>query len=424
MSPHRGGRGSATVGDGADPALERLRLMTAGARLYHISGLTQREIAARLAISQAKVSRLLAEAERDGIVTRSVVSSVDVEVALELTLEASYPVAEVVLAPSPGPREDLHERIGRELARYLRHAPLDAEVVGCTSWSRAFRHCAAAIDPRGASKATTVVELLGDLGAPEVQHRATSATQRFAAALGAEPVFLRTPGLAADWQAALAGSSAHVQRALALLDRLDVAFIGVGPLLPPAPLRPGPNFFTAADADAVAGRGAVGQVMLRFIDPEGVPVAPPPGRWVVGASLAQLSRVPLTIAAAGGPEAVHALAAALTGGWIDVLVTDVATARALVDLPAAVARRNAGGLRSPDSAVRIRTRISNIYADSGGEAAPPGSAGPQGSLKGSSAPGPSVARDLHDQPAQPDPHDARDDQPPSARRSAADRTAS
>ena len=52
--------------------VDELRLMTRVARLYHDEGARQPEIAARLRLSQPKVSRLLKQAQAEGIVRISV----------------------------------------------------------------------------------------------------------------------------------------------------------------------------------------------------------------------------------------------------------------------------------------------------------------------------------------------------------------
>src|SRR3954447_19721686 len=52
---------------------EHLRLMTKVARLYHERGVNQPEIARRLHVSQARVSRLLKRPEAGGIVRPTVV---------------------------------------------------------------------------------------------------------------------------------------------------------------------------------------------------------------------------------------------------------------------------------------------------------------------------------------------------------------
>jgi DNA-binding Lrp family transcriptional regulator len=78
-------------------AEEQLRLMVKVARLYHEHGIRQPEIARRLHVSQARVSRLLKQAELDGIVRTTVVVPAGVQTALEEGLEERYVLREAVV---------------------------------------------------------------------------------------------------------------------------------------------------------------------------------------------------------------------------------------------------------------------------------------------------------------------------------------
>src|SRR6478735_10558913 len=78
-------------------AEEQLRLMTKVARLYHEHGVRQPEIARRLHVSQARVSRLLKQAEQEGIVRTTVVVPEGVLTAVEDELEAVYGLREAVV---------------------------------------------------------------------------------------------------------------------------------------------------------------------------------------------------------------------------------------------------------------------------------------------------------------------------------------
>ena len=69
--------------------IDELRLMTRVARLYHESGVKQPEIAARLRLSQPKVSRLLRQAQEEGIVRISVRAPTGTHPDLEVALEDS-----------------------------------------------------------------------------------------------------------------------------------------------------------------------------------------------------------------------------------------------------------------------------------------------------------------------------------------------
>ena len=71
-----------------------------------------------------------------------------------------------------------------------------ANSVGFTSWSRSLRAAVSDLLPIPDSTVTTVVELLGDVGEPALQHQAAQSTLTLANLLDAEPKFLRVPGVA------------------------------------------------------------------------------------------------------------------------------------------------------------------------------------------------------------------------------------
>jgi hypothetical protein len=76
---------------------EQLRLMIKVARLYHERNVLQPEIARRLHISQARVSRLLKQAQAEGIVRTTVVVPDGVRTGMEETLEEAYGLREAVV---------------------------------------------------------------------------------------------------------------------------------------------------------------------------------------------------------------------------------------------------------------------------------------------------------------------------------------
>jgi DNA-binding transcriptional regulator LsrR (DeoR family) len=80
----------------------------------------------------------------------------------------------------------------------------------------------------------------------------------------------------------------------------------------------------------VREQGAVGQLHQRFIDATGAAVATPLDALVMGITLAQLRNARRRIAVAGGSDKHAAIAAALRGGWVDMLVTDINTAHFLL----------------------------------------------------------------------------------------------
>ncbi|MEZ5226308.1 MAG: sugar-binding domain-containing protein [Acidimicrobiales bacterium] len=71
-------------------------------------------------------------------------------------------------------------------------------------------------------------------------------------------------------------------------------------------------------------------VCLRFFDADGVAVDSELDDRVVGIGIDALRRVDRKIGIAGGERKIEAIRAAAAGGWIDVLITDLPPATALV----------------------------------------------------------------------------------------------
>ena len=316
---------------------DRMRLVAKVARLYHVRGLRQVEIAGRLHLSQPRVSRLLSEAEDLGIVRRVVTVSADLHRELEQGLRGAYGLVAVRVVDSTAEDDDeLATDLGLAAAPVLEAVLPGVRTVGFTPWSRSLRRMVEAMAPlpAGAGPGGYVVEMLGALGAPTLQQDVAHLTERLATLTGAQPAFLRVPGVVASpaLREALLRQDPHVQEALARLDALDLALVSIGPCAVTGPLRPGDNYFTAEQFDAAGRAGAVGQICLRFLDAEGGPVFTALDDLVMGVRLPQLRRARRRWAVAGGPDKYAVLRAALVGGWVDHLVTDTVTAGHLLEV--------------------------------------------------------------------------------------------
>ncbi|SDQ83682.1 sugar-binding transcriptional regulator [Quadrisphaera sp. DSM 44207] len=311
---------------------DELRLMTKVARLYHTHGLRQVEVAERLRVSQSRVSRLLQQAEAAGIIRTVVAPPPGLHADLEEGLEKAYGLSEAHVVDAVSLDEaGLTRDLGQAMAAVVGDTALQARTVGYTSWSRTLREMVAALQPRR-SATEHVVEMLGDLGPPSLQHEAARSTQRLADVLGSQPVFLRTPGVvtAPEIREALLEQDPFAREALRVLDSLDVAFVGIGNGRIVPPLSSGDNFFTEEQLAQARALGAVGEVCLHFLDPEGRVVPTPLDDLVIGVTAEQLRSARSRWAVAGGPSKLPAIAAALRGRWVDALVTDTTTASQLL----------------------------------------------------------------------------------------------
>jgi DNA-binding transcriptional regulator LsrR (DeoR family) len=317
------------------PAPDQLRLLTKVARMYHERGLRQPQIAAQLHISQPRVSRLLKQAAEMGIVRTMVVPPTAVYTDLEDAIERRYGIADVVVVDAAGDGdEDVIPALGAAAAVYLETTLTGGDRVGISSWSATLLATVEAMRPRPVRVAEEVVQLIGGVGSAEAQVQATRLTGRLAELTGARPLFLPAPGLVGSASArATLASDRLVADVMAAWDRLTTLLLGVGSLHPsPLPRNSG-NAIAEEEQDGLRRAKAVGDICLRFFDEWGQPVPSTLDERVLGITAAQLRRVSRRVAVAGGQRKYAAIRAALRGGWLNVLITDLSVARRLAEEP-------------------------------------------------------------------------------------------
>lgn len=305
--------------------------MTRVAKLYHLEGVRQPEIATRLGLSQPKISRLLSQAQQVGIVRISVVGLQSDFAELEEQLRAKFDLRDVVI----GEVEDDSEQaallaIGVAGAGYLEATLSTDDVVGLSSWSATLLAVVDAMRNTN-SRAAQIVQLLGGVGNPAAQISATRLTERLAANTSAEPLFLAAPGVVASREVRDGLlQDQYLSQVVAAWENLSVALVGIGALQPSQMLRESGNTVGDAELEHLRASAAVGDVCLHFFDSKGQAVVSSFEDRLIGIPAEQLRQVPRRVGFAGGARKLDAIYAAIRGRWVDVLVTDSYTASALL----------------------------------------------------------------------------------------------
>lgn len=313
-------------------SVDRLRLMTKVARLYHEQGIRQPEIATQLDLSQSMVSRLLRAAQQEGIVRTTVTVPRGVYPGLEEALERVYGLKEAIVADSLSENaEDLLRDIGSAAALYLETTLGSGEVIGISSWSETLLRMVASLHPPPRQSGSKIVQILGGVGNPAAEVHATRLTERLAFLLKGDPHFLPAPGVTGSPESTSAFlADPYVVGTSKLFGELSIALVGIGALQPSQLLAQSGNIFPEGELKALDELGAVGDICLRFFDAAGRPVPSSFDERVIGITLDQLRRVPRSVGIAGSAPKLEAIRGALAGGWINVLITDRFTAEQLV----------------------------------------------------------------------------------------------
>jgi DNA-binding transcriptional regulator LsrR (DeoR family) len=117
---------------------------------------------------------------------------------------------------------------------------------------------------------------------------------------------------------------------LAEYPTLTVALVGVGSLEPSPLLKESGNAMAVEELEELRAADAVGDICLRFFDSRGRRVLTELDTRVLGIETDTLLSVPRRVGVAGGERKWRAIKAAATGGWLNVLVTDLHTAEYLL----------------------------------------------------------------------------------------------
>ena len=319
------------LGNTRVPTDGQLRLITKVARMYHERGVRQTDIAETLHLSQARVSRLLKRAAELGIVRTVVAVAPGVHTELEEAVEKAYGLAEAVVVDVDGTDEDILAALGSAGAAYLEATLTGRERMGISSWSQTLLAVVDRMQPFRVRGAESVVQLMGGVGSSSVQTQGNRLLTEFARLVGAAATFVPAP--------ALVGTRAVRE---SLLDdpamesvakewaRLTMALAGIGSLPPSPLLRASGNAADLTDQDRLHAAGAVGDVCQRFFDTAGNLVPSDLDDRVVGIDADTLRRIPRRIGIAGGKSKHNAIRGAISGGWVNVLITDTGTAAALL----------------------------------------------------------------------------------------------
>ncbi|GAA0315109.1 sugar-binding transcriptional regulator [Kineococcus aurantiacus] len=310
---------------------DQLRLLAKVARMYHERGVKQPQIAAELHISQSRVSRLLSQAVEAGIVRTTVTLPAGVHTECEEELKEAYSLLDCLVVDTDGSSGDVVPALGAATAAYLNDTLFSRDLVGISSWSATLLATVEAMRPGSRLDVGAVTQLVGGVGDPQVQVQATRLLDRLANLTNAKPVFLPTPGLVSEpsLRQALLRDPAVVAVQSVWTD-LTVALVGIGSVEPSPLLQRSGNAIDPATQADMKSRGAVGDVCFRFFDSNGDLVESPLNDRVLGIEPEILKTVPRRIGVAGGANKQAAIRAALRGGWVNTLVTDLKTARALL----------------------------------------------------------------------------------------------
>ncbi|GMM97788.1 MULTISPECIES: sugar-binding transcriptional regulator [Actinomycetes] len=313
-----------------------LRQLTKVAVMYHERGIRQAQIAETLGISQAKVSRSLKRAEDLGIIRTIVSIAPGLHPDLEARLETTFGLDEAVVVDiEDADRDDaaaVMGGIGSAAASYLEETFAAGERIGISSWSRTLLATVDRMRPLRTPIGGHIVQLLGGRGSSEAQAQSHRLAGDLARLIGAVPSYVQAPGVVAD--ASLRErllEDPGLAAVTAQWRELTTAVVGIGDVRPSALLADSGNAYGPGELEALLADGAVGDICHRVFRADGSVIHGPLDERTISIPAEEFRRIPRRIGVAGGPHKREPIRGALAGGWVTVLLTDVHTARDLIE---------------------------------------------------------------------------------------------
>lgn len=316
-----------------DNKTKDIRLLVRCAQMYYEEGLNQATISEKLGISKSSISRILNAAKENGIVQINVHNPLpSTVIAFEKELERTFGLKEaiVVEVASEDPKE-IKMALAKEAANYLERVIKDGDLIGVT-WGTTLREIAQFVENTKKND-VMFIPMLGGLGQSQIDIHANHIALDLARKFRAESKMLHAPFIVDDIQRKkMLIEDRTMQDFFEMFDHLDISVTGIGSPSINSPTMLASGCYTTDDLRKLYDAGATADISSLIIDENGKGDQFEINQRIIGITLEQIKRIPLTIGVSGHEDKAEAILATLIGGYLEVLITDARTAEKVISV--------------------------------------------------------------------------------------------
>ena len=311
---------------------DRASLLADVAEMYYLEEKNQAEIAKTIGVTRSMVSRMLTEARESGIVDIRIQRPLHSDLELESALKAKFGLKDVfVVITSYRSGERLTRTLGNAGARMLARYLAPQRTLGL-AWGTSI---SATVDAFEAveSMPIKVVQLVGAMGARNMEYDGHDLVSRIAEKLGGEAYYLNAPYLSQSAEVAKALlETKSIRETINIGRKADVVLLGVGTTSPEYSSFYLAGYVTRRELDDLRKAGAIGDVCGLHFDVNGQPACDDFCERLVSIRRQDLLSIPIRLGVAGGDGKAEAILGALRIKYVNVLVIDSITARKVLEL--------------------------------------------------------------------------------------------
>ncbi|WP_022884142.1 sugar-binding transcriptional regulator [Glaciibacter superstes] len=301
------------------------------AELYYEENKTQDEIGGVLRLTRWKVGRLLAQAKANGFIRIEIVHPRARRLPVERRLRDATGLTDAIVVSTAGVSGDdeLQSRTAQAAADYLTSLRPIPRTLGI-SWGRTLHDVSVHLAPGWAS-GVNVVQINGGVSLNKRPGTAATTAVTIAQKAGGAATLLPSPAILERLETKRAIESDRAVAAVLEMASGASAFLYSAGQADENSAHVDSGYLHPDQVTELVRKGAVGDIVGRYIDSNGNIVDPALDERTVGIRLDQLRAATTAIAVISG-RSKHPVARAIVGsGLCTVLVTDEDTANAILD---------------------------------------------------------------------------------------------
>ena len=309
--------------------IDNQRMMLKVADLYYNRELSQQDISDTLNISRPTISKLLKAARTSGIVQITVHDITGRKYfQLEQALEEAFGLKEVLIVDTADNPDATKDAIGQAGAVYLAQILRDGDIVGVSMGSTLAKMLN--YPQEAVFSGVTFVPLIGGIGTLPGRLNSNAIVEGLAEHFGGDFLQVHAPARLSRRKAKTElMKEPHISRVLKKASRADIALLGIGaPTSDSAIVKT--DYFNHEMLKEIAAEEICGEICMNFYDKNGDIDRYSYNDKALGVNIKTLKNVPYAIAMCFGEHKVPAILGAIAGSYINVLITDLQTARLLM----------------------------------------------------------------------------------------------
>lgn len=309
---------------------KRLSLLEEVASLYYEERRTQSEIADQLFISRSQISRLLQEAQEQGIVEIRVNHAVERNYDTENRLKIRYNLKDARIVNCRKKHENNPKQRAAKLAAQYLGGRIKRDTMLGVSWGSTVYETVRFLEVEKPVP-INIVQIMGAAADANPAGSTVEMTQKLADLYRANVFYLNAPLFIEDeYVHSTIMADPYIAKTLEMAINSDIILTGIGTLDAIQSTNAWLGYMSDEMLAEITALGGIGCICARFFDREGRPLSCKWNDNCTGIRLENLKRVPEVVAVATGAEKADAIKGALEGGYIDVLISDSDTTHSML----------------------------------------------------------------------------------------------